>query len=60
MRWVASDPVTPIASLNILFTSHVWRQGHNGFSHQAPGFFDYLVNKKAGIIRSRPKGSRHV
>ncbi|MFN8488700.1 MAG: phosphoketolase family protein [Caldilineaceae bacterium] len=41
----------PIASLNILLTSHVWRQDHNGFSHQDPGFLDYVVNKKAEIIR---------
>ena len=41
----------PIASLNILLTSHVWRQDHNGFSHQDPGFIDHVVNKKAGIIR---------
>jgi xylulose-5-phosphate/fructose-6-phosphate phosphoketolase len=41
----------PIASLNYLLTSHVWRQDHNGFSHQDPGFIDHLVNKKAGIVR---------
>ncbi len=41
----------PIASLNILLTSHVWRQDHNGFSHQDPGFIDYVTNKKAEIIR---------
>jgi xylulose-5-phosphate/fructose-6-phosphate phosphoketolase len=41
----------PIASLNYLLTSHVWRQDHNGFSHQDPGFIDHLVNKKAGVIR---------
>ena len=41
----------PIASLNILLTSHVWRQDHNGFSHQDPGFIDLVVNKKADIIR---------
>ena len=40
-----------IASLNYLLTSHVWRQDHNGFSHQDPGFIDHVVNKKAGIIR---------
>lgn len=40
-----------IASLNILLTSHVWRQDHNGFSHQDPGFIDHVVNKKADIIR---------
>jgi xylulose-5-phosphate/fructose-6-phosphate phosphoketolase len=41
----------PIASLNYLLTSHVWRQDHNGFSHQDPGFIDHVVNKKAGTIR---------
>ena len=41
----------PIASLNILLTSHVWRQDHNGFSHQDPGFIDHVVNKKAEVIR---------
>ena len=41
----------PIASLNYLLTSHVWRQDHNGFSHQDPGFIDLAVNKKAEIIR---------
>jgi xylulose-5-phosphate/fructose-6-phosphate phosphoketolase len=41
----------PIASLNVLLTSHVWRQDHNGFSHQDPGFIDLVVNKKADIIR---------
>jgi len=41
----------PIASLNYLLTSHVWRQDHNGFSHQDPGFIDHVVNKKADIIR---------
>ncbi|RMD79367.1 MAG: phosphoketolase family protein, partial [Gammaproteobacteria bacterium] len=41
----------PIASLNILLTSHVWRQDHNGFSHQDPGFLDVVVNKKADIVR---------
>jgi xylulose-5-phosphate/fructose-6-phosphate phosphoketolase len=40
-----------IASLNILLTSHVWRQDHNGFSHQDPGFIDHVVNKKAAIVR---------
>ena len=40
-----------IASLNYLLTSHVWRQDHNGFSHQDPGFIDHVVNKKADIIR---------
>jgi xylulose-5-phosphate/fructose-6-phosphate phosphoketolase len=41
----------PIASLNYLLTSHVWRQDHNGFSHQDPGFIDFVVNKKPGIVR---------
>ncbi len=41
----------PIASLNYLLTSHVWRQDHNGFSHQDPGFIDYVMNKKADIVR---------
>jgi xylulose-5-phosphate/fructose-6-phosphate phosphoketolase len=41
----------PIASLNYLLTSHVWRQDHNGFSHQDPGFIDLVANKKADIIR---------
>jgi xylulose-5-phosphate/fructose-6-phosphate phosphoketolase len=41
----------PIASLNYLLTSHVWRQDHNGFSHQDPGFIDHVVNKKADIVR---------
>ncbi len=41
----------PIPSLNYLLTSHVWRQDHNGFSHQDPGFLDHVVNKKADVIR---------
>ncbi len=41
----------PIASLNILLESHVWRQDHNGFTHQDPGFIDHVVNKKAEVIR---------
>jgi xylulose-5-phosphate/fructose-6-phosphate phosphoketolase len=41
----------PIASLNYLLTSHVWRQDHNGFSHQDPGFVDHVVNKKADTVR---------
>jgi xylulose-5-phosphate/fructose-6-phosphate phosphoketolase len=41
----------PIASLNYLLTSHVWRQDHNGFSHQDPGFIDHLVNKKPEVVR---------
>ena len=42
----------PIASLNYLLTSHVWRQDHNGFSHQDPGFIDHVINKKAEIVRA--------
>lgn len=42
----------PIASLNYILTSHVWRQDHNGFSHQDPGFVDLIVNKKAEIVRA--------
>ena len=41
----------PIASLNYLLASHVWRQDHNGFTHQDPGFIDVVVNKKAEIVR---------
>jgi len=41
----------PIASLNILLSSHVWRQDHNGFSHQDPGFLDVVVNKKSSVVR---------
>ncbi|MFR9732001.1 phosphoketolase [Saccharopolyspora sp. MS10] len=41
----------PIASLNYLLTSHVWRQDHNGFSHQDPGFIDHVMNKKAELVR---------
>ena len=41
----------PIASLNYLLTSHVWRQDHNGFSHQDPGFIDHVINKKSDVIR---------
>src|SRR6476620_2144983 len=41
----------PIASLNLLLTSHVWRQDHNGFSHQDPGFLDIVANKKADVTR---------
>src|SRR4249920_2192612 len=40
-----------IASLNYLLTSHVWRQDHNGFTHQDPGFIDHVVNKKAEVVR---------
>jgi xylulose-5-phosphate/fructose-6-phosphate phosphoketolase len=41
----------PVASLNYLLSSHVWRQDHNGFSHQDPGFIDHVINKKAEIVR---------
>ncbi|MEO8479724.1 MAG: phosphoketolase family protein [Gemmatimonadota bacterium] len=41
----------PLASLNYLLTSHVWRQDHNGFSHQDPGFIDFVINKKAAVVR---------
>jgi xylulose-5-phosphate/fructose-6-phosphate phosphoketolase len=41
----------PISSLNYLLTSHVWRQDHNGFSHQDPGFIDFVMNKRAGLVR---------
>ena len=41
----------PITSLNYLLTSHVWRQDHNGFSHQDPGFVDHVINKKAEVVR---------
>ena len=41
----------PIASLNYLLTSHVWRQDHNGFSHQDPGFIDHVMNKKSSVVR---------
>jgi xylulose-5-phosphate/fructose-6-phosphate phosphoketolase len=54
-KWLkTTDHITwrrPIASLNYLLTSHVWRQDHNGFSHQDPGFIDHVVNKKADVIR---------
>src|SRR5437764_462918 len=41
----------PISSLNYLLTSHVWRQDHNGFTHQDPGFIDHVINKKADVVR---------
>lgn len=41
----------PIASLNYLLTSHVWRQDHNGFSHQDPGFVDHVLNKSPEVVR---------
>jgi len=54
-KWLKTTSHIPwrrqIASLNYLLTSHVWRQDHNGFSHQDPGFIDHVVNKKAEIIR---------
>ena len=54
-KWIKSSKViawrAPIASLNYLLTSHVWRQDHNGFSHQDPGFIDHVANKKADIAR---------
>ncbi|HUO03423.1 MAG TPA: phosphoketolase family protein, partial [Rhizomicrobium sp.] len=55
-KWLKSSRETewrqPIASLNYLLTSHVWRQDHNGFSHQDPGFIDYVINKKADTVRA--------
>lgn len=54
-KWLKSskevDWRRPIASLNYLLTSYVWRQDHNGFSHQDPGFIDHIMNKKASIVR---------
>ena len=54
-KWLKESRETPwrlpIASLNYLLSSHVWRQDHNGFSHQDPGFVDLVVNKKAEIVR---------
>jgi len=54
-KWLASAKRIPwrrsVASLNILLTSHVWRQDHNGFSHQDPGFIDVVCNKKADVVR---------
>ena len=54
-KWLKSTRTIPwrrpVASLNYLLSSHVWRQDHNGFSHQDPGFIDHVVNKKAEIIR---------
>ena len=54
-KWLKSSRAIswrrPIASLNYLLTSHVWRQDHNGFSHQDPGFIDHVVNKKADVVR---------
>jgi xylulose-5-phosphate/fructose-6-phosphate phosphoketolase len=54
-KWLTASSRLPwrkkIASLNYLLTSHVWRQDHNGFSHQDPGFIDHVVNKKAAVVR---------
>ncbi len=54
-KWLKVSATLPwrrkIASLNYLLASHVWRQDHNGFTHQDPGFIDHVVNKKAGIVR---------
>ncbi|HLT77536.1 MAG TPA: phosphoketolase family protein [Ferrovibrio sp.] len=54
-KWLKVSKEVPwrrsIASLNYLLTSHVWRQDHNGFSHQDPGFIDHVVNKKADVVR---------
>ncbi|KXV71857.1 phosphoketolase [Acetobacter cerevisiae] len=54
-KWLKTSRETswrrPIASLNYLLTSHVWRQDHNGFSHQDPGFLNHMVNKKAETVR---------
>ena len=50
----------PIASLNYLLTSHVWRQDHNGFSHQDPGFIDHVVNKARRHQGVPPAGHQHV
>ncbi|MEA2788836.1 MAG: xylulose-5-phosphate/fructose-6-phosphate phosphoketolase [Acetobacteraceae bacterium] len=54
-KWLKSSRAIswrrPIASLNYLLSSHVWRQDHNGFSHQDPGFIDHVVNKKADVVR---------
>jgi len=54
-KWIAKSKTIPwrrpIPSLNYLLTSHVWRQDHNGFTHQDPGFLDVMVNKKAEVVR---------
>ncbi|HEU5186956.1 MAG TPA: phosphoketolase family protein, partial [Candidatus Saccharimonadales bacterium] len=54
-KWIKMCSELPwrheIASLNYLLTSHVWRQDHNGFTHQDPGFIDHLLNKKAAVVR---------
>src|SRR3546814_3206447 len=54
-KWLKMTAAIPwrrkLASLNYLLASHVWRQDHNGFTHQDPGFIDHVVNKKASIVR---------
>jgi xylulose-5-phosphate/fructose-6-phosphate phosphoketolase len=54
-KWLHTTQHIPwradVSSLNIILSSHVWRQDHNGFSHQDPGFIDHVVNKKAGVVR---------
>ena len=54
-KWISSAKKIPwrrpISSLNYLLSSHVWRQDHNGFSHQDPGFIDHVINKKAAVVR---------
>ena len=50
----------PIASLNYLLSSHVWRQDHNGFSHQDPGFIDHVMNKKAEVVRDLSAARRQL
>ena len=62
-KWLKATRATsrggaPIASLNYLLTSHVWRQDHNGFSHQDPGFIDHVVNKKAEVDPRLPAARR--
>ena len=50
----------PVASLNYLLSSHVWRQDHNGFSHQDPGFIDHVMNKKAEVVRDLSAAGREL
>ena len=50
----------PIGSLNYLLSSHVWRQDHNGFSHQDPGFIDHVINKKAEVVRDLSAAGRQL
>ena len=61
-KWLKVTPHIPwrrpIASLTYLLSSHVWRQDHNGFSHQDPGFIDHVVNKKAEVIRATSRRTR--